>query len=214
MNAPLPRITHLLYLHGFRSSPQSAKAQVTHRWVAQHAPHLTWCCPALPVSPRAACDRIAQETADWPTDTMAVIGSSLGGFYATWLAQRRGCRAVVINPSVQPARSLAGYIGTHPLWHDPSQQFFFAPHFVNELEQLQRDLGYSASTDPAQPVQPGALNHPERFLAVLGTDDEVLSFADMQARYADCAQRIVPGGDHALGQFEELIPEVMAFLGW
>jgi predicted esterase YcpF (UPF0227 family) len=213
MNAPLPPITHLLYLHGFRSSPQSTKAQMTRRWVDTHAPHLHWWCPGLPVSPQAASKLIAQQTANWPSSTMAVIGSSLGGFYATWLAQRRGCRAVVINPSVQPAHSLARYIGTHPMWHDPSQHLDFAPGHVDELRQLQCDLHYTPLTDPRLGWQPGALSHPERILAVLGTDDEVLSFADMQARYAGCPQRIVPGGDHALANFDELLPEVMAFLG-
>ena len=205
MNHSPPPTTHLLYLHGFRSSPQSTKAQLTQRWVEQHAPGVTWCSPALPPSPRQACELILSLTADWPTASMAVIGSSLGGFYASWLSRRRGCRAVVINPSVQPARSLAGYIGTHPMWHDPSQHVYFAPKFVDELRTLQLDL----PTD--QP--PGPIGHPELLLAVLGTHDELLPFMEMRERYAACALRVVPGGDHALSEFDTLLPEVMGFLG-
>lgn len=205
MSHTLPPTAHLLYLHGFRSSPQSTKAQLTQRWVAQHAPGVTWWSPALPPSPRQACELILRHTADWPSSTMAVMGSSLGGFYASWLSRRRGCRAVVINPSVQPARSLAGYIGTHPMWHDPSQHFYFAPEFVDELHVLQQDL----PTDEP----PGPIGHPEQMLAVLGTHDELLPFEDMRQRYANCTLRVVEGGDHALSGFDALLPEVMGFLG-
>jgi predicted esterase YcpF (UPF0227 family) len=206
MSHSLPRITHLLYLHGFRSSPQSTKAQLTRQWVRAHAPELIWQSPALPPSPREAAHLILQLTADWPPATMAVIGSSLGGFYASWLSRQRGCRAVVINPSVQPARSLSGYIGTHPMWHDPTQHFYFAPEFVEELRVLQ------AQVPPDE--APGPVGHPEQVLAVLGTHDELLPFDEMQSRYAACTLRIVPGGDHALSGYEALLPEVMGFLGW
>jgi hypothetical protein len=98
---PLP--THLLYLHGFRSSPQSFKAQRLASWVKDHAPHMHWWCPQLPPSPREAMAMVQQGTADWPTARMAVIGSSLGGYYATALAESRGCKAMLLNPAIDPA---------------------------------------------------------------------------------------------------------------
>ena len=100
--------THLLYLHGFRSSPQSAKARQMAAYVAQHHPGVTWWCPQLPPSPRAAMELVAQGTAAWPGGSMAVVGSSLGGFYASWVAQQRACPSVMLNPAVHPARDLAG----------------------------------------------------------------------------------------------------------
>lgn len=190
-------ITHLLYLHGFRSSPQSAKAVLTALWLQSHAPHVYWWCPPLPASPQAACELIQTYTAHWPTHSMAIIGSSLGGFYASWLAQQRDCQAVLLNPAVSPARDLAQHIGAHPCWHDPTQQIYFEAAYVQELEQL------------ACPP----FRHPHKVLAVLGTDDEVLSFDEMQTRYADCVLRIVQGGDHGLSHYAELLPEVMQFLG-
>lgn len=75
--------THLLYLHGFRSSPASTKARMTAAGVAKRFPGVTWLCPALPASPKQAMDEVLQATADWPWSTTAVVGSSLGGFYAT-----------------------------------------------------------------------------------------------------------------------------------
>lgn len=189
-------ITHLLYLHGFRSSPQSAKARHMAGVMAERHPEVRWWCPQLPPSPREAAALIAEGTRDWP-DSFAAIGSSLGGFYATWLAARRPCRAVLLNPAVFPARDLARYIGEHTAWHDPSERFYFEPHFVRELEALQA----------------GALPSPERVLAFIAQGDEVLDWREMTARYPGAQQVVLEGGDHALSDFATHVPRVLAFLG-
>mgnify|MGYP001627309055 CR=1 FL=1 len=103
--------THLLYLHGFRSSPLSFKAQRMQAVLRERHPGVTWWCPQLPPSPRAAMALVEQGIAGWPRERMAVVGSSLGGFYATWVAERTGCRAVLLNPAVHAARDLARHIG-------------------------------------------------------------------------------------------------------
>ena len=193
--APQPT-THLLYLHGFRSSPQSTKAQHMARWMTREFPHVTWWCPQLPPSPQAAAALIAQGTADWPAHSMAIMGSSLGGFYATWLAAQRGCRAVLINPAIDPARDLARYIGDQTAWHDPNEHFYFAPEFVEALRAL----------------YVGALPHPERLLAFIAKGDEVLDWREMTARYPDSPQVVLEGGDHALSDFETHLPAIRAFL--
>jgi predicted esterase YcpF (UPF0227 family) len=140
-------VTHLLYLHGFRSSPLSAKAQKVAARVQARNPGVTWWCPQLPPSPRQAMDGVMQGIAGWPRASMAVIGSSLGGFYATWVAQQTGCPAVLLNPAVDPARDLAAYIGEQTQFHTPEEHFFFEPAFVDELRALDA----------------GPLRHPERF---------------------------------------------------
>lgn len=189
--------THLLYLHGFRSSPQSAKARVMAARMAAGHPGVHWWCPQLPPSPRAAAELIAQGTADWPAERMAVVGSSLGGFYATWLAARTGCRAVLVNPAVDPARDLEKYIGEQTAWHDPEAHFFFRPEYIEELRALQT----------------GALPHPERLMAVIAKGDEVLDWREMRARYPGSVLRVVDGGDHALSDFETAhLDAVLAFL--
>ncbi|OYY96480.1 MAG: esterase, partial [Polaromonas sp. 28-63-22] len=102
------RTTHLLYLHGFRSSPQSVKARQLAAIVRQRHPAVRWWCPQLPPSPRAAMALLQGVIDGWPQEAgferMAVVGSSLGGFYATAVAERLGCRAVLLNPAVDPAR--------------------------------------------------------------------------------------------------------------
>jgi predicted esterase YcpF (UPF0227 family) len=188
--------THLLYLHGFRSSPQSTKARQVAARVALDHPSVTWWCPQLPPSPRAAMDLVLQGVVDWPRDAMAVIGSSLGGFYATCVAQTTGCRAVVLNPAVHPARDLARHIGEHVAWHDPAQRFFFKPEYVDELRAL----------------EPGALGDPSKVMAVIAKGDEVLDWREMAARYPGAHLRVLDGGDHALSGFEVHIREVLDFL--
>jgi len=191
-----PTTTHLLYLHGFRSSPQSTKARQMAAVVADRFPQVQWWCPQLPPSPQAAAALIAQGTAHWPTNTSAVIGSSLGGFYATWVAVQRGWRAVLINPAVDPARDLSRYIGEQTSWHDPQERFFFAPKFVDAL----RDLAV------------GPLPHPQHFMTLIAKGDEVLDWHEMATRYAGAQQTILEGGDHALSDFEQHIPQVLDFL--
>ena len=189
--------THLLYLHGFRSSPQSIKARQMAALMTERFPQVQWWCPQLPPSPQAAAALIAQGTAHWPADTSAVIGSSLGGFYATWIASQRGWRAVLINPAVDPARDLSRYIGEQSNWHDPQERFFFAPEFVDELRAL----------------AVGPLAHPKRFMALIAKGDEVLDWREMTARYTGAQQTVLEGGDHALSDFQSHIPKVLAFLG-
>lgn len=199
----MPGPTHLLYLHGFRSSPRSAKAQRMRRWLAEHRPDITGWCPQLPPSPAAAMRLVDVGLAGWAAqgvvplaDRLAVVGSSLGGFYAARVAAATGCRAVLINPAVAPARDLARHIGEQTAWHG-DERFFFEPRFVDELRAL------TLAADP----------HPARLMAVIATGDEVLDWREMQARHAASTIRLVHGSDHALSDFDDHLPAIAAFLG-
>ena len=134
-------------------------------------------------------------TAGWPTGSSAVIGSSLGGFYATVLAERRGWPAVLLNPAVNPARDLAKHIGETTAWHS-DEPFFFRPEFVAQLQSL----------------TPAAITRPERYFAVIAKGDELLDWREMRSRYAGCRIKLLEGGDHALSDFDAHLPEVLAFL--
>jgi len=188
--------THLLYLHGFRSSPRSAKAQQVRQRIEARHPHVTLWCPQLPPSPRAAMTLVMQGIADWPHEHMAVVGSSLGGFYATWVAEQTGCRAALLNPAVEPARDLARYIGEQTAWHDPADSFYFRAEFVDELRDLRCP----------------ALTRPERYYALIAKGDEVLDWREMSARYPGARQHLLEGGDHAISDFPSYLDEVLGFL--
>lgn len=190
-------LTHLLYLHGFRSSPQSTKARQVAARMRERYPQVAWWCPQLPPSPKAAMEMVMRGIAGWPAASTAVIGSSLGGFYATCVAQATGCRAVVLNPAIDPARDLGRHIGEQTAWHDPAQHFHFAPEYVDELRRLET----------------GPLAHPERYFAVIAKGDEVLDWREMTARYAGARIKLLEGGDHALSDFGAHIDEVLEFVG-
>ena len=192
-----PSVTHLLYLHGFRSSPRSAKAMQVARWMQAQHPGVTWWCPQLPPSPALAMAQVMQGLAGWPRQTLGVMGSSLGGFYATCVAQATGCRAVLLNPAVDPARDLAAYIGEHTTWQDPAERFFFEPRYVDELRVL----------TPAQ------ITRSERYYALIAKGDEVLDWREMCGRYSGAHIRLLEGGDHALSDFSDHIGEALGFLG-
>lgn len=193
-NAPAP--THLLYLHGFRSSPRSFKAQRLQAWLGVHHPNLHWWCPQLPPSPAEAMGLIEGGIAGWPVGGMAVCGSSLGGFYATVVAERHGCRAVVMNPAVDPARDLEAHIGDQTAWHDPAEHFYFRPEYIDQLRALEVP----------------AITHPERYLAIVAQGDELLDWREMVARYPGVRLRLIEGSDHALSDFDDHLPTLTRFL--
>ncbi|MEP6505466.1 MAG: YqiA/YcfP family alpha/beta fold hydrolase [Betaproteobacteria bacterium] len=190
-------LTHLLYLHGFRSSPQSFKARWMADWVARHRPDLVWTCPQLPPSPAAALAEIRRLVAGWPAATSGVIGSSLGGFYATVLAGELGFRAVLLNPAVDPARDLAAHIGRQTMYHASEESFDFRAEYVDELRAM----------------TPGpALTHPLDILAIVAKGDEVLDWREMTARYAQGPLKLIAGGDHGLSDFEAHVPDLIRHL--
>ena len=140
---------------------------------------------------------VFEQLATWPVERMAVVGSSLGGFYATVVAERIGCRAVLLNPAINPARDLAGHICDLTSFHDPDDHFYFRPEYVTQLRVL----------------TPRTITRPERYFAVIAKGDEVLSWREMSERYAGAHIRLIEGSDHALSDFDDHFPAVLAFLG-
>lgn len=168
--------------------------------VQQRHPAVHWWCPQLPPSPHAALQMVKDEIAGWPSkpgyQSMGVIGSSLGGFYATAVAEQAACKAVLLNPAVEPARDLARYIGEQTAWNNPEEHFFFEPHFVDELKAQQA----------------GPLKTPQNYFAIVAKGDEVLDWREMTARYAGAHIRLLEGGDHALSDFDRHLPAILDFL--
>ena len=185
----------IVYLHGFRSSPASFKAQLLERRMAELGRSAELACPALPVSPREAIDLVASRWPLGPDDTL--VGSSLGGCYATHLAERHGCRAVLLNPATRPAARLAAYLGPQTMYHDPSSRF--------ELTQ--------AHLDEVAAIQVGRITRPQRYFLLAATGDELLDWREMRARYAGASLRLVEGSDHALSDFDAHLPALLGFLG-
>jgi len=184
----------LRYLHGFRSSPASFKARCLQQYFAQRGEPQRFICPQLPPSPREAFALIKQLVHDQSADEFAVVGSSLGGFYATAIAEATGCRAVLLNPAVWPARDLAKYIGEQTAWHS-TDRFFFRPEFIDELQDL----------------TVASITQPQRYFLMAATGDELLDWREMTARYAGANQQVIQGSDHGLSDFEQYLDQVVSF---
>ena len=128
---------------------------------------------------------------------MAVIGSSLGGFYATCVVERRGCPALLLNPAVDPARDLTRHVGPQTQFHVPEQSFEFLPGYLDELRAM----------------TPAAITRPERYSAIIAKGDELLDWREMCGRYPGADIRLLDASDHALSDFEQHLDFVAAFLG-
>jgi uncharacterized protein len=185
---------NILYLHGFRSSPQSMKARLmaAHFETTEHR----FVCPQLPASPAhaiaLACELIEDRgdaAKDW-----AVIGSSLGGYYATFLAEKYGCRAALLNPAVFPADDLAAYVGELTMYHS-NDPFEWKAEYLHELEALRVER----------------ITNPERYFLLAATGDEVLDWRTMRDHYTGAQQLIIEGSDHAISEFESYVHRVVDF---
>lgn len=186
----------IVYLHGFRSSPQSFKARLLAARMAQLGHADAFLCPQLPASPREAIALMQQLTASVEYQGMSLIGSSLGGYYATWLAEQTGCRAALLNPAIQAPRGLATQVGVTTVYHS-DQPFEFKPEYVDELNAL----------------RVARITRPERYLLLAATGDEVLDWREMVGHYPGAQHCIIDGSDHGISEFADYLDMVLAFCG-
>ena len=188
----------ILYLHGFRSSPQSWKARLLGETLAARGLAGEYACPALSHEPNVA---IAQaeaiiHTAKTAGKSVTLVGSSLGGFYASYLAETHDLRAVLINPAVLAPISLSRYIGTQQ-WMYSAATFEFTAEHVAQLEQLER--AYMPHITP------------HRYLLLVEEGDEVLDYRHAVARYQGSEQVVLPGGDHSFTRYPDYVPQILHF---
>ncbi|MTV40078.1 YqiA/YcfP family alpha/beta fold hydrolase [Duganella radicis] len=186
----------ILYLHGFRSSPQSMKARVVGERMAALGLADQVLSPQLPASPKLAMELALSLIEGIPVDELSIIGSSLGGYYATWLAERIGCRAVLLNPAVVPSLDLDQHVGVTTQYHS-DQPFEFKREYIDELRALEVPK----------------ISKPERYFLIAATGDEVLDYRDMVAHYQGARQHIIEGSDHAISAFPRYVDAVLDFCG-
>lgn len=186
----------ILYLHGFRSSPQSFKARLLAERMQQLGRAAEYQCPQLPASPAAAIAMAQDCIKDCDPAALTLVGSSLGGYYATWLAEQAGCRAVLLNPAVKPPRDLEKYVGVSTQYHS-DQPFEFKREYIAELQALQINR----------------ITRPERYFLIAATGDEVLDWREMVGHYPQARQQVIQGSDHGISEFTEYAGAVLAFCG-
>ena len=185
----------ILYLHGFLSSPLSGKARQMQAAMAALGLGDDFLCPALPVSPRAAAEMVLALAQLEDPARLSLVGSSLGGYYASWLAERVGCRAVLLNPAIRPY----DHLFTEPGWHTD---------YAGNTVEIRAEFA-----DELRALATGAVTRPDRYFLLAATGDRVIDYRDMLEQYAGCRIRLIEGSDHALSDFPAYLPEVLDFCG-
>lgn len=185
----------IVYLHGFRSSKSSTKALKLKEYIKQQAPDISLWCEDLPISPGEAIQRVG-DVLSAAKGTPLLVGSSLGGYYATALAEKFDLQAVLINPACRAADLLRPWIGPHKNLYT-QEVFELTRAHIEELEALWIPT----------------LSCPERFWVLLETGDETLDYRDALTTYRGSRITVIEGGSHSLESFPAHLPEIIALAG-
>ena len=186
-----------VYLHGFKSSPLSTKAQLTKAAIEeriQAGESIAWHCPQLPPSPRQAIQMVKEHIERQTFSTLSFMGSSLGGYYATYLGELFESKVSLLNPAIEPARDLEKYIGEQKSWHQ-DEVFHFLPEYIDELQEIYVEK----------------ITQADRYFLLAAKGDEVLDWREMVAKYPDAHQLILEGGDHAISDYPNHLNQLMEF---
>lgn len=192
------KTTLLVYLHGFRSSPNSTKAVMTGEAVRalSSAAHVyEWYCPQLLASPKESIDMVVKHIDQSKVDRIVIIGSSLGGFYTNYLAEKYQCKGIALNPAVYAARELEPHVGMMTSY-DSEEPFDFKAEYIDELRALQIEK----------------ITNPERYFLIAAKGDELLDWKEMAAFYPDSKQLILEGSDHGIADYATHLPAVIQFI--
>ena len=192
MAAAPPSRKALVYLHGFVSSPRSRKATMLADYLGNCVSGIDCLVPELHHRPARAIEQAAAACAGRDPADLTLVGSSLGGFYATVMAERLGCRAALLNPAVHPQRHFGRYLGRQRNLYT-GEEFDLTVEHVGELMAM----------------DPPAITRPERYWLFVETGDEVLDYREAVAYYAGACQTVIRGGDHALTSFPEHVPDIV-----
>lgn len=186
----------LIYIHGFLSSPRSIKALQVQDWLARHRPEVAYHCPFLPPYPALAQRQLDQLIESLLPEPVYLMGSSLGGYWASWLAEKYDLRAVLINPAVRPSMLMPEYLGVT-----------LKNYHTDDTYQLN-----STHIDEIRAVDTPHIRRPQNYWIMLQSGDETLDYRLAVAKYRQCRQLVEAGGDHGFQDFERWIPAALDFL--
>lgn len=156
---------------------------------------IEWYCPQLLASPKASMDMVTAHIDQAKADRVVVIGSSLGGFYTNYLAEKYGCKAVALNPAVRAARELAPHVGMMTAY-DNDEPFDFRPEYIDELKALQVEK----------------ISNPSRYFLIAAKGDELLDWREMVSFYPGAKHLVLEGSDHGIADYTDHLPKVMEFI--
>jgi predicted esterase YcpF (UPF0227 family) len=185
----------ILYLHGFNSSPDSHKARVLHDYMKRTGLPDRIDIPEIPPVPADAIELLQQHAEEIIKQyTLSLVGSSLGGFYATWLAEKYNCPAVLINPAIKPHELLRKYLGENLNYYTDESWILDEEH-IRQFRELYIDK----------------ISNPQRYLLMLQTGDETLDYREALEKYSTSPSIVEQGGSHEFSEFERHLDKILAF---
>ena len=188
-------MSKILYLHGFNSSPESHKARILHEYMKSSGLGDRIIIPEIPPVPVDAIELLQQHAEDIiKHDELSLAGSSLGGFYATWLAEKYQCPAVLINPAVRPHELLRKYLGENINYYTDVRWVLNETH-IDQFEELFIEK----------------ISKPQRYLLMLQTGDETLDYREALDKYTGCPSIVEQGGSHEFSEFERYLDKILSF---
>jgi len=189
---------NILYIHGFNSSPLSIKAEQTRRYLAEHFPDVGYYCPQLATTPAEAINQLEQVIEQEPHSAWYLIGSSLGGYFSNYLAEKFNCLAVLVNPAIKPYELLHDYIGeqVNPYTDEVYQ---VTEEHIGQLKLIEQ-------TEPSIDCQ-----QKNNYLVMVQTGDEVLNYQQAVEKYQHCRLIVQEGGDHSFINFNQCLPVISDF---
>ncbi len=185
---------NILYLHGFNSSPQSMKAVLTQQYFQQHFPEVNFYSPQIASTPKAAIAQLTALIEQQGTALWHFIGSSLGGFFATYLNEKYQSKAVLINPAVKPYLLLQDYLGEH-INPYTQERYQVSEYFIDDLKTLEQNQ----------------LAQKNNYFVMVQTGDEVLDYQQAVIKYQDQQIEVQQGGDHSFIDYDKMLPKIADF---
>ncbi|MEX1033913.1 MAG: YqiA/YcfP family alpha/beta fold hydrolase [Cellvibrionaceae bacterium] len=185
----------LLYIHGFLSSPHSHKAQQVESWLKDNRLDIDYACPTLTAYPDHAIACLQDIVEQHSPEPVYLLGSSLGGYYATYLAEKYNLRAVLINPAVKPYRLISDYLNQDLKNYHTEDHYRLERRHIEVLRALETDR----------------LQYPANYWLLVQTADETLDYRDAVNTYRGCRQTVERGGDHGFQGFERWLPDIIRF---
>jgi predicted esterase YcpF (UPF0227 family) len=189
----------ILYIHGFNSSSLSVKAEQTRHYFLKNFPKINFYCPQLISNPKGAINQLEEIIQSSQTNSSwYIMGSSLGGYFASYLSEKYNVPSVLVNPAIKPFELLEDYLGEQ------------VNPYTGEVYQVTRD--HMVELKAIEPKQPRFdTQQKNNYLVMVQTDDEVLNYQDAVEKYQYCRLVVEQGGDHSFVNFEQHLPAIADF---
>jgi uncharacterized protein len=184
----------LVYLHGFLSSPSSFKAVQLKAWLGHHHPDITYHCPLLTPYPHQTQQQLERLVESLLPQRIFLMGSSLGGFWATWLVEKYDLPALLINPAVKPHDFMPKYLGIELKNFHTEDTYCLSQKHLDEILKVDR-----------VPLRK------DNYWLLLQTGDETLDYRDAVQKYSGCKQTLEQGGDHSFQGIDRYFDDALSF---